>query len=91
MCALVNAKGLWRGEEGMLHAYTAWHDKIQTGRQDMLNLDSAHCNSGNNVAVQAMYMGHTRMVAVMETTIYSSIFEICHVHAFLPTPLLYTV
>ena len=57
-------------KEGMHHAYMVWHGKIKTGWQDMLNLDSVH------------YAHQVRTVNnIMETTIYSSIYEFCRVHA----------
>ena len=36
-------QGLINGEEGMYRTYTIRHCKIQTSRQDMLNLDYALC------------------------------------------------
>ena len=45
-----------------------WYD-TQTGRKDMLNLDSAYCmhqvsNTGNNAAKQALCTEHALTVAV---------------------------
>ena len=83
-------------EEGMHHAYIVWYGKIQTGRQDMPNLDLVDCtrqvnvyNGGKNVAAQA-FVYRACVVALIPWKllfICSSVFEfccVCAMHALFP-------